>query len=237
MPARLVRVQTAFDFATRHFAVLSIGVGVFGATMAVIFIAAYLRVFDWRIIWIIEYADVLKIGLIVVAVFSSFAYWIWSSTRDAINIATQREPSWIWVHLFGLLMWCLSLGSFLYSDYHSPDPHYALHIWLHLAILAMIGLVLLPMNAARDFPNLTAPQIAWLVFLVVSNVSTLGTAFGYFTRDTGGFSHNVFLKNEELRNVGLVMLTSHHVVLYTKDQTVIVVPVTDVVKLERPKPN
>ena len=66
--------------------------------------------------------------------------------------------------------------------------------------------------------------------------STLGTAFGYYTRDTGGFNHDVFLKNEELRSVGVVMLTSHHVVLYTKDHTVIVVPASDVAKLERHKP-
>jgi hypothetical protein len=68
--AKRQSLRDAFDFATKHFAVLSVAITVFGATMAIIFIAAYLRVFDWRIIWVIEYADVLKVGLIVVAVSS-----------------------------------------------------------------------------------------------------------------------------------------------------------------------
>jgi hypothetical protein len=94
--AKLQRLEKVFDFATKHFAVLSVGIGVFGAAMAIIFIAAYLRVFDWRLIWIIEYSDVLKIGLIVVALLSGFSYWIWSGTRDAIDLHKHRgDLSWV----------------------------------------------------------------------------------------------------------------------------------------------
>jgi hypothetical protein len=233
--AKLQRLNGAMDFITKHFAVLSVALAVFGMTTAIIFIAAYLRVFDWRIIWIIEYADVLKIGLITVALFSGFSYYIWSGARDAIDLATQRGRSWVWIHLFGVALWCLSLGSVLYTDYHSPEPHYAMHIWAHLAIFAVIGLWLVPMNVIRDFPDLNAKQVAWIIFVIVSNVSTLGTAFGYYTRDTEGFVHDVFLRDAELHDVGLVMITSHHVVLYTKEQTVIVVPAGDVTKIERKK--
>ena len=233
--AKLQRLNGEMDFITKHFAVLSVALAVFGATAAIIFIAAYLRVFDWRIIWIIEYADVLKIGLIVVALFSGFSYFIWTAARNAIDLSTERGRSWIWVHIFGAFLWCLSLGTFLYEDYHSPEPHYELHIWLHLAILALTNLWLVPMNVTRDFPDLNAKQVAWIAFLIVSNVSALGTAFGYYTRDTDGFRHDVFLKDKELRDVGLVMLTSHHVVLYTKDKTVVVVPASDVTRLERKK--
>jgi hypothetical protein len=77
--------------------------------------------------------------------------------------------------------------------------------------------------------------VAWIIFFVVCNISSLGTAFGYYTRDSGGFLHDVFLKDKELHDVGLVMLTSHHVVLCTKDQTIIVVPAGDVIRLERRK--
>jgi hypothetical protein len=233
--AKLQRLNDAMEFITKHFAVVSVVVAVFGMATAIIFIAAYMRVFDWRIIWIIEYGDVVKIGLIAIALFSGFAYYIWSGARDAIDLATQTERSWIWVYLFGIFLWCLSLGSMLYMDHHSTEPHYAMHIWLHLAILAVIGLWLVPMNVTRDFPDLNAKQVAWIIFLVVSNVSTLGTAFGYYSRDSEGFGHDVFLKDEELHDVGLVMLTSHHVVLYTKEQTVIIVPAEEVKRLERKK--
>jgi hypothetical protein len=162
--AKRQNLRDAFDFATKHFAVLSVAITVFGATMAIIFIAAYLRVFDWRIIWVIEYADVLKVGLIVVAVFSGFSYFIWSSVGHAIDLATQRERSWGWIWLFGLLAWLISLGGFLYPDYRSAEPHYELHLWMHIALLALIGLFWLPMRMAIDFPNFTAKQVALLIF-------------------------------------------------------------------------
>ena len=237
--AKRQSLRDAFDFATKHFAVLSVAITVSGATMAIIFIAAYLRVFDWRIIWIIEYADVLKVGLIVVAFSSGFSTYIWSSVGHAIDLATQRERSWGWIWLFGLLAWLISLGGFLYADYRSAEPHYELHLWMHFALLALIGLFWLPMRMAIDFPNFTAKQVALLIFVLVSNVSSLGTAFGYYTRDTSGFSHDIFLKNNDFHDVGLVMLTSHHVVLYTKQKTVIVIPSDEVMimRLEAKKAN
>jgi hypothetical protein len=123
----------------------------------------------------------------------------------------------------------------MYLDYHSPEPHYGMHLSAHFAFLAVIALWLIPMNVIRDFPDLNSKQVAWIIFILVSNISTLGTAFGYYTRDSGGFFHDIFLKDKELHDVGVVMLTSHHVVLYTKDQTTIVVPAGDVIRLERKK--
>jgi hypothetical protein len=148
---KLQSLNRAMDFITKHFAVLSVAVAIIGATLAIIFIAAYLRIFDWRIIWIIEYSDVLKIGLLVVAVLSGFSFYIWSSAKDAISLTTQHEGSWIWVHLFGFILWCLSLGSFLWTDYHSPEPHYGLHLWLHMSILAVIALGVVAINLSAIF--------------------------------------------------------------------------------------
>jgi hypothetical protein len=86
-------------------------------------------------------------------------------------------------------------------------------------------------------PKFHSRAVALLIFVLVSNVSSLGTAFGYYTRDTSGFNHDIFLKKGEIHDVGLVMLTSHHVMLYTKQKTVIVIPSDDVVRLEAKKAN
>ena len=88
---RRVRVASAFEYLTKHFAVLSVMATVVGATLAVIFIAAYLRVFDWRLIWIIEYPDILKVALVTIAVFSGFSFYIWSAAADAINLTTRHS--------------------------------------------------------------------------------------------------------------------------------------------------
>ena len=233
---RRVRVAAAFEYMTKHLAVLSVITTVVGATLAVIFIAAYLRVFDWQLIWIIEYPDILKVALVAIAAFSGFSWYIWSSAADAINLATEHSRGWLISYIFGFALWSGSLITYLYLDYHSTDPHYGLHFNLHLAILAVIMLIYTGLTESRKFPNQNAKQVAWLLFLIVSNVTTLGSAFGYYTKDVDGFSHNVYLKNEELHDVGVVMITSHHVVLFTKDKSIILVPAADVVKIESKTP-
>jgi hypothetical protein len=68
---------------------------------------------------------------------------------------------------------------------------------------------------------------------MLGSSSGITTAFGYYTRNTEGFSHDVYLKSEELRDVGLVMITARYIVVLTKEKSVVVVPSVDVVKIER----
>ena len=48
-------------------------IGLFAAVVgSTLFLYAYLSVFDWRLIWIIDYSDIFKVGLVTLAVLSSF---------------------------------------------------------------------------------------------------------------------------------------------------------------------
>jgi uncharacterized Fe-S cluster-containing protein len=59
-------------------------------------------------------------------------------------------------------------------------------------------------------------------------IPVFGQTFGYYTRDMDGFKHDVILKGVEMQDVGVVMITSHHTVLYSDKGDVIVVPSADV---------
>lgn len=65
-------ISELLDLATRNFALLSAGVILLGGFTASLFLAAYLRVFDWRLIWIIEPSDILKVGILSLALLSGF---------------------------------------------------------------------------------------------------------------------------------------------------------------------
>jgi hypothetical protein len=64
-------------------------------------------------------------------------------------------------------------------------------------------------------------------------LSIFGQTFGYYSRDMDGFKHDVILKGVEMKNVGVVMITSHHTVLYSDKGDVIVVPSTDVNQINK----
>jgi hypothetical protein len=50
-------------------------------------------------------------------------------------------------------------------------------------------------------------------------------------QDTNGFRYDVTLKTEKLQDVGLVMATSHHTILYANEKS-LVVPTAEVLKLQ-----
>jgi hypothetical protein len=53
-----------------NFVVLSAAAAVIGITLATTFFGAYLSVFDWRLLWYVQYTDVLTFGVIAIGVIS-----------------------------------------------------------------------------------------------------------------------------------------------------------------------
>ena len=59
------------SFITAHFAVLSLLSLIAIVLCSTLFVYGYLSAFDWQLIWIIEYTDILKLGLVALALISS----------------------------------------------------------------------------------------------------------------------------------------------------------------------
>ncbi len=78
---------------TEHFLLFSalaiIGAVVFGT----LFLGGYLGVFDWRLIWIIDYPDILKAGLVGTAAAASLVGIIGPVLESAYRMATERGAS------------------------------------------------------------------------------------------------------------------------------------------------
>lgn len=66
-PAQVATKLTAADILLafkENFVVLSAAAAVIGITLATTFFGAYLSVFDWRLLWYVQYTDVLTFGII-----------------------------------------------------------------------------------------------------------------------------------------------------------------------------
>jgi hypothetical protein len=79
----------------------------------------------------------------------------------------------------------------------------------------------------------TYSELAKDAILAIIILSIFGQTFGYYTRDMQGFKHDVILKGAEMKDVGVVMITSHHTVLATEKGDVIIVPSADVSQIVR----
>ena len=205
---------------------LLIIVGIAASTTA---LSAYLRVFDWHLIWIIDYPDVIKWGLVTLAVISAFALSGWSIIDDAIVwVSSNNYKPAIWLAAF----WSISLAVWLLIDYRSQEPHYSLTFFLHLTVFMLTITAVNIAQTVRLYPtNITRHVIADAFFIIFS-AGIIGTMIGYMLRDGWGFQHHVDTKSTvDYRSVGLVMITSRYVVIWDRDHAVIL-PAEDVTKIE-----
>jgi hypothetical protein len=227
-PAPALMSREVFEFISEHFLLISAIVIALAVAATAAGLGAYLRVFDWRLIWIIEYADVLKWGLVALVLLSAFAFsglYLIDSMEDATKANWRRIK-------IGLALWALSfVGALVANYYASPEPgRQSLLIALHMTALMIAATTLVIVGTVRSGFRLRHVLGDVVIFIVTAGF--VGTAIAHFVRDLDGFKHNVAIKEgPEYRSVGLVMMTSRYVVLWDRDHALIL-PVDDISKIE-----
>src|SRR5262249_55864780 len=73
------------SFITAHFAIFSLLGLLLFVLCSTLFLYGYLSVFDWQLIWIIEYTDILKFGLVVLAVASGIFFFVLALITNLIT--------------------------------------------------------------------------------------------------------------------------------------------------------
>ena len=221
--------RTVFENVRENFGPISAVAGLTALLGSTVFLYGYLLVFDWRLIWVIEYSDVIKFGLIIFAVLTGSVTFLQGYATDAYNAVFNEDPKKrLWWAKFVTFMFFLSFVPKIWSDETSEVHYYMLHIMLHVSVLLIGGVTIMAVYRFRSWKIRTPQDWANDAVWVVVVLSIFGQTFGYYSRDMDGFKHDVILKGVEMKNVGVVMITSHHTVLYSDKGDVIVVPSTDV---------
>jgi hypothetical protein len=215
---------------SQHFAVVSTFAVIVGIFCSTVFLYGYIRVFDWHLIWIIEYGDVLKFGLVAVAFISGFFYWIQGVADDVLNIMTKdSDKDHTFKKALGAIFFC-SFAFHITSDETSANPYWALHIYTHLSII-MVGFVTFRAVAiSKRYYEYNLRAVLNDVSFFVAAILIFGSTLGYYVRDIGGIRQAVTFKDGKTLDAGIVMITSHHFVLYANGQA-ITVPSGDVTKI------
>src|SRR6267378_6986733 len=84
------------NLITKNFLVFSSLVLGVASTISMLFLTAYLGVFDWNLIWLIEYSDLTKLFLIgvglIASILTSIIYWF----QDVHTWLIARAPNQFW---------------------------------------------------------------------------------------------------------------------------------------------
>jgi len=175
----------------------------------------------------VEYSDVFKASFIALAVLSSIALTVYGLLNFFVMFLRRNLSGTEFVIgasiallVYGVLF---VLFAWLISGEFSLD-HGMVWVITSMTLLQIAMLV-------WEYPDLSAMKVVVTVVLVLLTASMLGRAFASPTIGMGSRKYDVTLKNENLEDVGLVMVTSHHIILYA-DKRAIVVPTAEVLKLQ-----
>ena len=193
------------------------------ALIATLFTFGYLSAFDWRLIWIIEYTDsFLKIGLVAVATFSLFSLLLLPAVGCFYVLRTKDWRAEPWAFGFAAVVLFLLAWGALYSQYLASA-------WFCLILAGYLAFYFVKNFAASRVAiwRWTSTGLGFVLLIYLSGIS-----IGLYNKELPGFKRDVYLKDAaSIRDVGLVMITSRYVLLYTGDHTVIYL-VGDVTKIE-----
>jgi hypothetical protein len=207
----------------------SLIVGV-SAALSMIVLAAYLSVFDWNLIWLVEYSDITKLLLIGAALISSFASTLIYQTQDVYRWIVQKSAWWKKLVLFGALLSLAINGYVVYLDIQALNGHETYHIFRAMSFLFLLFLIYYLLRDIEEWKKgnwiAVTSQIASFMFFL----GIVGATYGYYVKDVSSYARDIVTKSEVFQDVKLVMLLSHHVA-FLVDKRVVVVPTSDITKI------
>lgn len=215
-------------FVTEHFVVISAACILASSVLTLDFVFAYLANFDWNLIWIIEYPDLTKFVLIGTALTTAVTF---SLTNFAAEILSRMRRE---QRLRGYVGWMIALylavAGFL-TYLNRNDAHRQIYevFW----VISALGAGYLVYLAIKDSPHWLGGNVKLLLgdaAVAMFLVATFGTTLAMRIKYAEPVLHDVVTADHKYDRAAIVMLLSHHTILYVDGRTV-VVPSASVVSM------
>ena len=146
------------DFLTKYFAVLSAVAVAAGSSFVVIFVFGYLAVFDWNLIWIIEYQDIAKFTLVGVAIGITVLPQLLNFASITHNMALAGPKFKRILTIIFLAIIILIAIEDVWTAYHHEDSAIEYHVYLQLTLFGTIGIGMLLVKIAPEWMTKTKFQ-------------------------------------------------------------------------------
>ena len=225
-PAPALTASEIIQALKDNFVVVSAVAVLMGVGLATTFLAAYLGVFDWHLLLFIQYTDIITFGLIAIGVLSGFIGLVQSVTQTYLSNrdAKDRGRALIYALVFLGVFVLLNAGVSIYS--HEPYIHILLGGLALFFALCWLSFVV-SIVAKGTWP--TSFDVMLVFFFSLTMAIFCGQWLGTTVKETSTFNQDVYVKDQTLNDVKLVIMMSRHTVL-SKDGVLYVVPTADITK-------
>jgi hypothetical protein len=226
VPAPALTATEVIQALKENFVVVSAVAALMGIGLATTFLAAYLGVFDWHLLLFIQYADIITFGLIAIGVLSGFIGIVQSMTQTFLSNhdAKDRRQVFLFALAAVIVVVVFNVGTAIY--YHEPYVHILLGGLVLFFALGWLSFVVSTI-AKGTWP--TSFDVMLVFFFTLSMAIFCGQWLGSTVKETPTFNQDVYVKDQTLNDVKLVIMMSRHTVLF-KDGVLYVVPTADITK-------
>jgi hypothetical protein len=216
-----------FKAIGENFVALSGAAVALGILLATTFLTSYLTVFDWHLLWFVQYTDIITFGLVALGVISGSLVVLQACSQVIIGwfgLNQRSKRTW----LFAVFLPIAALIAFeIWGSVHQGQGYFHI-IWGPLALGMGVIVILQIIGYARSgsLPNMA--QFTFFSILMISAAGALGQWLGYSVLEAGK-PQDITLKNGTLNGVKLIIVMSRHTLLL-KDKDIFVVPTDDIVQ-------
>jgi hypothetical protein len=221
---RLTAAQVA-QALRENFVLVSASAVIGGVILATTFLAAYLGVFDWRLIWFVQYTDIVTIGLIALGVISGSFLFLVNTVMIINNAATSEGRNKRTRIALIVIIGVLALAFNIWGAVKSGQGYF--HVIAGFVVL-LIGVLILWLVwsyfKAGTMP--TPMQFGSLAFLLVIGAGAVGQWLGRSVLEVGQ-PLEVKIKDAAMTETKLIIELSRHTILL-KNRDIYVVPTADI---------
>src|SRR5262245_1477384 len=223
--------QKLLSFITAHFAAFSLLGLVVVVLCCTLFLYGYLSVFDWQLIWIIEYPDILKFGLVALAVIFGIILGLYGILMNLIASTRYKGKARVLyvvvIIALAIALWAIPVAIEWRTE---AEPRYQMYGSFLVSAIFLIAVSLGIWEVVERCRTISVERIAFVVMFLFISVGSFGGSFGTYAKYSKGLTHDVFLKDRQMSNVRLVLFTSHHTVIYAGTD-VVVLPTSEIMKI------
>ncbi len=222
-----------FDFATKHFLVLSSSLIIASAALSMVTLAAYLTVFDGNLIWLVEYSDLTKLMLIGFALVSSIAVVFIYQIQDAYTWLVKGSKPWKWT-----LITAVTFSVLLHFATVSYDLYIGKGFNTYMALRALSSLIFVGVLYLffRHFKRIMSGEflpLTSLLALLTLLFGSVGSTYSYYVKDVSKHTRDIRTINGDFKEAKVIMLLSHHLAFATKKE-IIILRTSDVTQITSP---
>jgi len=216
-----------------NFVLVSAGAVVLGAVLSTTFLASYLSVFDWHLLWFIQYPDILTFGLIAVGIISGSLILIQSAAQSLLTIpkAYPKHTRW-WTGGVVVVAITIVVLNVWGAIWHGTGYFHVVYGALTLGIGIAVVLVVASYVTASKAPTIV--QFTFVLLLFIVGASSFGAWLGQSVNETAK-PQDVTVKSETISQAKLIIVMARHTILL-KDKTIYVVQTSDIVEFKSAAP-